>query len=766
MSDGNGGTDMATVDVTVNAVNDAPVAFDDSTSTNEDTPVTVNVVANDTDVEGDPLTVSAVTQGTNGAVTFAGGSVTYTPNPNFNGPDSFTYTVSDGNGGTDTATVDVTVSPVNDPGTVTIDNLTPAQGDTLTANVTDADGVSGAITYQWFRDGVAIGGASGKTYTIVQADVGAVITVTADYTDDLSSVESLASGPTAPVTNVNDPGVVVINNLTPVQGDTLTSSVNDPDGASGTISYQWYRDGVAITGATGVSYTTVAADEGAVITVTADYTDDQGSVESLTSAGTAAVTHVNVAPTASNLNAAETYTEDIPLNLADIVITDVDSADVTVTLTLTDPAAGSLSTGTSGAVTATYSGGVWTASGPIADVNVLLAGVVFTPSANYDGSFVIAVSVDDGVAAPITGVKIVSGTPVGDTPQVSSITTPASSQSDLIFIDRNAADGAEVTHFRIADITNGTLYLADGITPINEGDYITVAQGQAGVRFSPVAGTLDNGSFTVESSEDGVTVAQQSGAAISVITVIPPPTSPTVTIPSGNGDTAGPEPDTAPEASEPAAEPEAAPEEDVPEAVAPPVNRGPAEESVPQHRGLTTAPMPVLAQAVRYISQMRAAGIDVKDIVERLSDNLGPSQKAVAADPGAHRAELQAGVHNLISARAYLNMVNSLDAVKKEMASDNQLNRVYLGSAIVSSIGLSVGYVVWLIRGGLLLSSLLSSLPAWQILDPLPILARKKDDDSSEDDESLESILDRKPPEPKPKKESADASSDAEEKKR
>ena len=658
------------------------------------------------------------------------------------------------------------VANVNDPGTVTIDNLAPAQGDTLTANVTDADGAAGAITYQWFRDGVAIGGASGKTYTIAQTDVGAVITVTADYTDDLSSVESLTSGPTAPVTNVNDPGMVSIDNLTPMEGDTLTANVSDTDGAGGTISYQWYRDGAAITGATGVSYLTVSADEGAVITVTADYTDDQGSVESLTSAGTAAVAHLNIAPTASNLNAAETYTEDIPLNLADIVIADVDSAAVTVSLTLSDPAAGSLSTGTSGVVTATYSGGVWSASGPIADVNALLAGVVFTPSANYDGSFAIGVSVNDGVAAPVTGIKIVTGTPVGDTPQVGSITTPVSVQSDLIVIDRNAADGAEVTHFRIANITNGTLYLADGITPIHDGDFITVAQGLAGVRFTPVADTLDNGSFTVESSEDGVSVAQQSGAAISVITVIPPPTSPTVNNPSASGDTAGPGPDTAPEAAEPAAEPEAAPEEDVPEAVAPPANRGPAEELVPQSRGLTHAPMPVIAQAVRYVIQMRAAGVDVRDIAERLSDNVGSSQKDAAADPGPQRADLQAGVHNLISARAYLNMVNSLDAVKKEMAGDNQLNRVYLGSAIVSSIGLSVGYVVWLIRGGLLLSSLLSSLPAWQILDPLPILARKKDDDLSEDEESLESILDRKPPEPKPKKEPADASWDAEEKKR
>ena len=55
----------------------------------------------------------------------------------------------------------------------------PAQGDTLTANVIDPDGASGAISYQWFSDGVAIGGATGKTYTTTQADVGTIITVTA-----------------------------------------------------------------------------------------------------------------------------------------------------------------------------------------------------------------------------------------------------------------------------------------------------------------------------------------------------------------------------------------------------------------------------------------------------------------------------------------------------------------------------------------------------------------------------------------------------------
>ena len=88
---------------------------------------------------------------------------------------------------------------------------------------------------------------------------------------------------------------------------------------------------------------------------------------------------MNDAPTATNLSAAETYTEDTALNLTDIVVSDVDSANVTVTLTLSDPAAGSLNTGTSGAVTSTFAGGVWTASGAIADVNTLLAGLTFTP---------------------------------------------------------------------------------------------------------------------------------------------------------------------------------------------------------------------------------------------------------------------------------------------------------------------------------------------------------------------------------------------------
>jgi hypothetical protein len=117
------------------------------------------------------------------------------------------------------------------------------------------------------------------------------------------------------------------------------------------------------------------------------------------------VTAVNDAPSATNLSAAESYTEDTPLNLTNIVVSDVDSANVTAILTVSNVAAGSLTTATSGAVTSTYNAGtgVWTASGALADVNTLLAGVSFTPALDFNSNFTIATSVSDGVAAPITG---------------------------------------------------------------------------------------------------------------------------------------------------------------------------------------------------------------------------------------------------------------------------------------------------------------------------------------------------------------------------
>lgn len=92
----------------------APVANADSTSTAEDTAVTVNVAGNDTDINGDPLTVSAIASGpAHGTAVPSGGSVIYTPAANYNGADSFTYTLSDGTY-TATASVSVTITSVGD----------------------------------------------------------------------------------------------------------------------------------------------------------------------------------------------------------------------------------------------------------------------------------------------------------------------------------------------------------------------------------------------------------------------------------------------------------------------------------------------------------------------------------------------------------------------------------------------------------------------------------------------------------------------------
>ena len=115
ISDGNGGTDDARVTVTVNDVNEAPNARNDSATTDEGQPVGINVLANDTDPDGDPLTISSLdtTSANGGTISDNGdGTVTYTPADGFTGTDTFNYHISDGNGGTDDARVTVTVNDV------------------------------------------------------------------------------------------------------------------------------------------------------------------------------------------------------------------------------------------------------------------------------------------------------------------------------------------------------------------------------------------------------------------------------------------------------------------------------------------------------------------------------------------------------------------------------------------------------------------------------------------------------------------------------
>ncbi|MBT8401662.1 MAG: tandem-95 repeat protein, partial [Rhodothermia bacterium] len=105
-------SDTATVSITVTPVNDSPIASNDAVTTGESAPVVVNVLANDEDPDGDPLTVTSVTEPSNGTaiVGTIAGTVRYTPADGFLGEDRFTYTVEDGNGGNDVAEVVVTVT--------------------------------------------------------------------------------------------------------------------------------------------------------------------------------------------------------------------------------------------------------------------------------------------------------------------------------------------------------------------------------------------------------------------------------------------------------------------------------------------------------------------------------------------------------------------------------------------------------------------------------------------------------------------------------
>jgi len=142
-------TATATVTYVVSnpVANQAPIAVDDSAVTNQDTEVQIQVLTNDSDADGDTLLVANVTQGANGTVTInSNGSLTHKPNNGFAGNSSFAYTISDGNGGEDTAAVFVTVvadtsnlAPVASDDNVTIQEKNPVTID-VSANDSDPDG--------------------------------------------------------------------------------------------------------------------------------------------------------------------------------------------------------------------------------------------------------------------------------------------------------------------------------------------------------------------------------------------------------------------------------------------------------------------------------------------------------------------------------------------------------------------------------------------------------------------------------------------------
>ncbi|HCG5557631.1 TPA: tandem-95 repeat protein [Vibrio parahaemolyticus] len=134
-------TDEAKVTVTVTPVNDSPVAVDDTVSTQEDTVVTIDVLPNDSDVDGDKLSIqSASVPEAQGKVEIVEGKLVFTPAENFNGDAEITYTVTDGQL-TDEAKVTVTVNPVNDAPIIKVDAV-----ESITEDAVNTDTVVATIT--------------------------------------------------------------------------------------------------------------------------------------------------------------------------------------------------------------------------------------------------------------------------------------------------------------------------------------------------------------------------------------------------------------------------------------------------------------------------------------------------------------------------------------------------------------------------------------------------------------------------------------------
>ena len=234
--------------------NNPPVAYDQSVTTFEDTSKNITLTA--TDDDGDPLTYSIVTGPTHGILSGTPPNVTYTPGLNYNGADSFTFKAYDGQAYSNIATVSITVTPVNDPPTAPVVDVTPnlplTTDDlvcTVTTLSTDPDEDTVTYTYEWYKN------------EILQSDE---TTVTTALTDTVSSTKTAkgeiwkcvvtpydgtVNGTSAQdqVTIGNSPPSIDGVDITPdpaYTDDTLTATPygwSDADSDSEGYTYQWQK---------------------------------------------------------------------------------------------------------------------------------------------------------------------------------------------------------------------------------------------------------------------------------------------------------------------------------------------------------------------------------------------------------------------------------------------------------------------------------------------------------------------------------------------
>ena len=266
------GSSTATVSVTVTCVDDNPVAVADSATVTEDSGANaINVLANDTDVDGGPKSISAVTQPANGTVVITGGGtgLTYAPNANFcttGSPDTFTYTLTPGGSST---TVSVTVTCVDDNPVAVADSATVGQNTAATtvnvlANDTDVDGGPksiASVTQPANGTVVITNGGADLTY---QPSAGYCNTPPSTTLDTFTYTLNGGSTATVSMTVLCDVPPTAVNDSATVNEDSSANAINvlandtDPDGGPKSVASvtQPTNGVVAITGGgTGLTYT-------------------------------------------------------------------------------------------------------------------------------------------------------------------------------------------------------------------------------------------------------------------------------------------------------------------------------------------------------------------------------------------------------------------------------------------------------------------------------------------------------------------------------
>ncbi|HGS5445296.1 TPA: tandem-95 repeat protein [Vibrio parahaemolyticus] len=396
-------TDEAKVSVTVTPVNDSPVAVDDTTSIQEDTAVTIDVLTNDTDVDGDKFSIqSATVPEAQGKVEIVDGKLVFTPAENFNGHAEITYTVTDGQL-TDEAKVTVTVNPVNDAPTIKVDAVESITEDAVstdtvvaTLTVRDTDTPEDQLTVSLENNSNGYFVLVGNEVKLTQAGVDAVNNDELNL-KDLTISASVSDGvnPTA-----SDSDSLIVNrvNDAPTVENAIADQELSEDFATYTIDLNdAFKDSDSALNfsVSGNSNVLVSIENGiATISPTADWNGSEALTFTATDPSGESVSQTvnfTVAPVADIVADKATVVEDTPTIIKVLGNDTFEGDDQVVSLdTNNGPANGTVSVNPDGSVT-------------------------YTPNDNYHGTDSFTYIVTSGGVSESTTVSV-DVTPVNDAP--------------------------------------------------------------------------------------------------------------------------------------------------------------------------------------------------------------------------------------------------------------------------------------------------------------------------------------------------------------